>query len=275
MDIIASVLNAVADQAIKNEQLLNDCTKDSEGLYVCNICGKRKQFRFRNRLVPAQCQCDRDREDREFAEQKRQARIKRLYELGVTDPRYKLNTFERDERWNPQLSEKCQRYVEHWEEMRKNNCGAIFYGNVGAGKSFLACCIGNALVAEGVAVLITNLSKLVENRVQALKNGTQPINLKQFDLLIVDDLGIENATQTAYNIIDEWYRLGKPLIVTTNLTPYELKNATDIQHRRIFDRVVEMCGCMPIHVKGERRRYELSQQKKAFVDQILRGEDDD
>lgn len=153
--------------------------------------------------------------------------------------------------------------------MRKNNIGILFYGDVGTGKSFLACCIGNALIKKGVPVLITNLSKLVENRIQANKGLAAAIELREYDLLILDDLGIENATQTAYNIIDEWYRTGRPLIVTTNLKPQDLKNAKEIERRRIFDRVVEMCGSVPIYVKGEQRRYSISRQKRAIAEDLL------
>ena len=89
------------------------------------------------------------------------------------------------------------------------------------------------------------------------------------NLLIIDDLGIENATQTAYNIVDDWYRSGKPLIVTTNLTPSELKESEDIQRRRIYDRVIEMCGSCPIKVNGEQRRSKISRQKRELANSLL------
>ena len=239
-----------ADKAEENSAGFENCRKDKEGFYVCKVCGKRKQFKFRDRLVPAQCLCDQERERREMAELKHEQRIAYLFETGVTDKRYLKNTFEKDDGLNPEISAKCQKYVEKWKEMKKNNIGILFYGDVGTGKSFLACCIGNALIKKGVPVLITNLSKLVENRIQANKGLATAIELREYDLLILDDLGIENATQTAYNIIDEWYRTGRPLIVTTNLKPQDLKNAKEIERRRIFDRVVEMCGSVPIYVKG-------------------------
>ena len=51
---------------------------------------------------------------------------------------------------------------------------------------------------------------------------------------MLDDIGVENASQTAYNIIDEWYQTGKPLIVTTNLTPNELKQPQTRELKRIY-----------------------------------------
>lgn len=272
MNIIESIIEEAADTAEKQEQSFENCYKDSEGYFVCNVCGKRKQFKFRDRLVPAQCECEQEQERRLIAQLKQEQRIDYLFETGVTDKRYLRNTFEKDDGMNPQISEKCHRYVEKWQEMKRNNIGILFYGDVGTGKSFLACCIGNALIKKGIPVLITNLSKLVENRIQANKGLTTAIDLRGYSLLILDDLGIENATQTAYNIIDEWYRTGRPLIVTTNLKPEQLKNAKEIERRRIFDRVVEMCGSVPIQVKGGQRRYGISQKKKAIADSLLNWE---
>lgn len=268
MGIIDSIISKAVEQAALTAEFEN-CFKDNNGIFVCRACGKKKQFKFKGRLIACQCLCDQQREKEEKDRLKREQRIRRLIEIGVTDKRYLANTFDTDKGYNPELSIKCQKYVKKWAEMKKNNIGILFYGDVGAGKSFLACCIGNALINKGVPVLITNLSKLVTNRVQSNMKQEEPINLHQFQLLIIDDLGIENATQTAYNIIDEWYRTDKPLIVTTNLSPQEIKTAKDIDRRRIYDRIIEMCGSIPIYVKGEHRRYNISKQKRALAESLL------
>lgn len=268
MSIIDNILKNAAQKAGESGVDLSNCYIKGE-IPVCNVCGKKKKFKFRDKLIPCQCDCDQKAEAEEKARLKREQRIKHLFEIGITDKKYLQNTFEKDDGSNPQLSTKCKKYVEKWKDMKSNGIGVLFYGDVGTGKSFLACCIGNALIEKGVPVLITNLSKLVENRVLSNKKAEMPINLNEFDLLIIDDLGIENATQTAYNIIDDWYRSGKPLIVTTNLTPSELKESEDMQHRRIYDRVIEMCGSCPIKVNGEQRRSKISRQKRELANSLL------
>ena len=135
MNIIESIIEEAADTAEKQEQSFENCHKDSEGYFVCNVCGKRKQFRFRDRLVPAQCDCDQERERRIIAELKQEPRIAYLFETGVTDRRYLRNTFEKDDGLNPEISAKCQKYVEHRKEMKKNNIGILspagaFKGNI-------------------------------------------------------------------------------------------------------------------------------------------------
>ena len=62
------------------------------------------------------------------------------------------------------------------------------------------------------------------------------------------------------SVIDARDKSGLPLIVTTNLTPQELKNATDIRKQRVFSRLFEMC--FPLEVPGEDRR------KKKLRDEI-------
>ena len=69
-------------------------------------------------------------------------------------------------------------------------------------------------------------------------------NCCQVDLLILDDLGAELATdwayQTLYLIVGERYNETKQTIFTSNLTPPELgRHFTD---ERLVSRIIEMCG---------------------------------
>lgn len=269
MNTIENLIYTAVETAEKQGIDMSNCYFDENGIPTCRTCGKRKRFRFHGKLIPCQCDCDQKAEEEEKARIKKEQRIKQLLETGVTDKKYLENTFDKDDGSNPQLSTKCKKYVEKWREMKKNGIGILFYGDVGTGKSFFACCIGNALIEKGIPVLITNLSKLVENRVLSNKKGEDAVDLNNFALLIIDDLGIENATQTAYNIVDDWYRTGRPLIITTNLAPSQLKEAKDIQKRRIYDRVIEMCGSCPIKVNGEQRRYKISRQKRELAEILL------
>ena len=81
-------------------------------------------------------------------------------------------------------------------------------------------------------------------------------SLNEFDLLVIDDLGIERNTEyvneLVYNIIDARYRSGKPMIITTNLKYSDLHNAEDTSKARIYSRIIEMC--LPVLVGGEDRR---------------------
>ncbi len=92
-----------------------------------------------------------------------------------------------------------QGYVDYWPQAFKKNIGLLLFGDVGTGKSFLAGCIANALLERDVPVLMTNfptiLSRLCgtfgENRTAFLDS------LGDYDLLIIDDLGVERNTEYA------------------------------------------------------------------------------
>ena len=68
-------------------------------------------------------------------------------------------------------------------------------------------------------------------------------------------------------VIDERYKANLPLIITTNLTPKQMRNAQDVAHARIYSRVLEMCT--PILLQGADRRKSISNGKRVLAKQIL------
>ena len=154
-------------------------------------------------------------------------------------------TFDRDNGAVPQLAW-ARQYVEHWPEMRRENMGLLFWGPAGTGKTFAAACIANALVDLEVGVRMITLGEALlnlfgmsgEERIQYLEV------LTTCGLLILDDFGVERRTPYAreqvYEIVNRRYLSGRPMVVTTNLTLKELKNA-DRDDSRIHDRVLERC----------------------------------
>ena len=95
--------------------------------------------------------------------------------------------------------------------------------------------------------------------------------LEQEDLLILDDLGMERDTkfglETVYDVIDGRYLSGKPLIVTTNLTLREMQKETDLDKRRIYDRVLTMTT--PLFFGRENLRNAGKNQKMALMKKLI------
>ena len=110
---------------------------------------------------------------------------------------------------------------------------------------------------------MTNFSAILKDLFSCDDKNEYINKLNESSLLIIDDLGIERDTEYAleqvYNIIDARYKSNKPLIVTTNLSLTELKNPVDTAHKRIYDRVLEMC--VPIRFNGENIRCEKAKRK--------------
>ena len=137
------------------------------------------------------------------------------------------------------------------------------------GKSFLAGCIANELIDRFVPVCVTT-PRLIKAWRFEMKYRT-----KQFDLLVIDDFGVERQTEyvseTVFNIIDTRLREGLPLIVTTNLTQTELKNPRTMTQRRIYDRIIEMC--LGGRARKRTTRETRGRQDRYWVDTSALGKD--
>ena len=62
------------------------------------------------------------------------------------------------------------------------------------------------------------------------------------------------------------------MIITTNLSLYSLKSPRDLEHERIYGRILE--ACIPIHFDGENLREKARLQKvRDFKKLIMSGND--
>lgn len=117
---------------------------------------------------------------------------------------------------------------------------------------------GKALMEKNIPVLMTSFPKLL-NALGGIYSGEKNEYLKslnRYQLLIIDDLGVERDTpyvlETVYLVIDERYKSGKPFIITTNLSLEKLQNPADLEHGRIYDRIMERC--VPVAFSGKNYR---------------------
>ena len=96
-------------------------------------------------------------------------------------------------------------------------------------------------------------------------------DLNRFQLLIIDDLGVERnsefAREQVFSVIDSRYRSQNPMIVTTNLTLTELRNPPDLARARIYDRVLERC--VPIRVNGQNVRKRMAAENMDAARKLL------
>ena len=216
------------------------------------------------RKFPMQCACERQADAAETARQaaeKQRQLTEEIRREGITDARYKNATFASDDRANPRISDACMRYVDKWEEMYKKNIGIMLYGDVGTGKTFLASCMANALAEKGVRLRMTTLPELSSemNANYAKERWNVLDKIKKYDLLILDDVGMSRNTdvfmENAFAVINARNLVCKPLIITTNLNPDDMKNVENIQLKRIYSRIFAMTKAGIMYVPGADRRF--------------------
>ena len=260
--------SAIGDYHLTNE---NDFT-DSEGYLVCGVCGERKEAlaapfeylgkKFGGFVTRRDCLCDRQNKERlkfekrlEYEHERKMAPVREMQQYSLVDQRFFESTFDQFKPQTPadtRIFNICQYYVEHFDVMKKNGEGLLFYGSVGTGKTFAANCIANALMEKGIPVLVTSIVRLTAGKFGDELNELLT-KMNEADLLVLDDLGTERNTEykaeQVFSVIDTRYSARKPMIITTNLPTFE---TNDIQRKRVFDRIQETCK--PVMFSGKSKR---------------------
>ena len=253
---------------------------ERNGHIYCKSGGKRVDgelldLGFTKFIPRIKCECEINR-DKENAEREILTRISSLKRDCFSSPLQHQYTFEKFLNEKGQAYKVAFNYAKSFEQMKKDNVGLLFYGDVGSGKTYLACAIANELIErEQVRVKILNLSQVI-NQIQksAFKVDSNEIidNLSNIPLLILDDLGIERDTSYAreqvYNIINSRYLKGRPTIFTTNLSLEIIQNPNiDLEYQRIYSRILEMT--IPVKVTGEDFRRKIQQEKLRKYKELL------
>lgn len=259
-DVINQTINN-SNNVIKAEQ--GDYINDETGLLMCGQCHTPKQTRISflgmMRTPMCLCQCKAEQWEREEEERKRiefEAKIAHMRDEGFSEKYMQKWTFANDDMSNDRVTKALQRYVENFADFRKKGKGLLLYGTVGTGKTYAACEVANALIDKGYSAYVTNFAKILNTLQGTFDKQDYIDSLNRYQLLVIDDLGIERETPFAkeqvFNVIDARYRMGLPMIVTTNLTMSDIKQPDNIENRRIYDRILERC--FPIEMVGKSKR---------------------
>lgn len=279
MNGLAETFARMSSNAKDNSSAWDEYRDETDGLMHCSRCRQPREIRFvlfgREMQEHCTCKCQEEeirRQQQERDEQKRLERLAQLRKQGFEESAMQELTFEADDGKSPKIKQAAMRYCERFAEFREQGLGLCIYGNVGRGKTFTAACIANELIDKGYAVMMTNFQRII-NRMQESFEGRQRYldELNGFDLLIIDDLAAERDTEfvneIVYTVIDSRYRLKRPLIVTTNITPSEMQAVKEISRRRIYSRVLEICH--PLEIIGTDRRKQAAVNKMSELSKLL------
>lgn len=116
------------------------------------------------------------------------------------------------------------------------------HGAYGAGKSHLAASVAHELAARGFSVRYWSMPGLLDAIKAGFKTGMADVTVHDAltcDLLILDDIGTEHwtgwAREKLFTLLNE--RLGKLLIMTSNLHPDDLVPPNDVDAGRLASRI--------------------------------------
>lgn len=246
---------------------------ERDGIVHCGVCGMPMECRVKiggNLVtVPCMCRCESkkwDDDKRADEEEQKRIRTKKLRTEGISDKLVRSYTFDAADKTENIL--RCKKYVDRWTEMMENNNGLLFWGNVGTGKTYAAACIANAVIDMGIPAIMTSFHKILNcgwNKEEIVRD------MKNYPLLVIDDLGAERESDYALEIvqyvIDERYKVNKPIIITTNLRVKDLEEPKNMRYKRIYDRVLEMC--VPVYFDGPSKRKKAAADKMRFAKEIF------
>lgn len=199
------------------------------------------------------CQCKQQEKDHRAADE-----LDRLSNLGP----FRSKTFKN---FDPDVPGVRRAYVRAREFAERPKGWLVLFGNYGCGKTHLAAAIANEALQNHYRVLFSIVPDLLDH----LRNTFGPSSeiaydelfetVREIPILILDDLGTENATPWAreklYQIINHRYNYSLPTVITSNRDPKELEP-------RIWSRIsdVVLCPERIIIEAGDYRRLSIDQR---------------
>lgn len=249
-----------------NPQAPGDYMDAKSGLLMCGTCGEPKQHVIdlagTKMIVPCACRCTREQDKaRKEALERQRAEYElscRRCECFGDDLKKAGYTFDADDRRNAQVSDAAWGYTKDFAQQRKDGKGLLFLGTVGTGKTFYACCIANAVIDAGYSAIVANFAQIASDLQGAFDKRSVHNRLLRADLIVLDDLAAERDTsfmqEVVFQVVGELSGAGKPMILTSNLSPQEFLHPAELPRSRVFSRVAEVCTI--ISVTGADRRME-------------------
>ena len=150
--------------------------------------------------------------------------------LGVNQCEHMKNTYEY-----------CKDYAENFTP---DSEGLFMYGKTGLGKTHLSLAIANEVINRGYDVYYGSIQTIMD-KLEGEHFGRLPRedsikeDILTCDLLIIDDLGAEFATQFTnaelYNILNSRMLSSLPTIISTNL---DMKDIADKYSQRVASRIM-------------------------------------
>lgn len=273
-DLVKGVVSALPQATVNLEDW-----RDDDGILHCGGCGEPKEqivsLLGSEHKMARECRCERAEREREEERERLRARAEKAEQYRADCfPFSSMHemTFENDDRDNPKISERCERYADNFAKAKEQRAGLLFYGDVGGGKTYHAASIANRVIDKGYSAVFTTIRDVSAELSAARFTGERGVldRLCRHDLIVIDDLGTERSTDTAKEqanaIIDAVYLSDAVAIFTTNMDIKAMQDETEPTLRRMYSRITGMC--QPVKVSMTDRRLKVDEAKADFYRSI-------
>lgn len=181
-----------------------------------------------------------------------------LLATGIT-PRFRQCSFDTYVTEGNQAKQRvlniCRKYAEAFDQHAAEGRALMLMGEIGCGKTHLACAILQHLVRhEGRTGLIVTAESITQAVTDSFRSNTGPskseliAELAEVDLLVIDEVGFHTpkpgkdfTPSLLHEVIDARYQRVRPTIVVSNQTPDRLQ---DFIGPRAADRLRENGGLL-------------------------------
>jgi DNA replication protein DnaC len=156
----------------------------------------------------------------------------------------------------------CEAYAKNFDRVARDGACLTLLGNLGNGKTHLACAIGNEIISRGYSVLFVGAYHFFSLIKASYRKGSEKSELEVIesfiepDLLIFEEIGVSFGSDSektwAYQVINRRYEEDKPTIIISNLTEDGL---TEYLGERAMDRLAENGGTTLVFTWKSYRRH--------------------
>lgn len=139
--------------------------------------------------------------------------------------------------------ERCQGYADDFGQHYQAGRNLLLTGNVGTGKTHLACSIVRQVIGLNAIAVITTAAEIIRVfkrsmvRDSGYTDGDVIDELASFDLLVIDEVGAQAGTQyelaALHEVIDKRYNLVRPTVLISNLPATTRPGATGEQAKSL------------------------------------------
>ena len=199
---------------------------------------------------PCTSECEKKNDLREWELDVRARRVAELLKKSHMPERLARSTLSGFEHWFSPAAKKgldaVERFVRDWEKNREAGRGLYLCGGVGTGKTHLVSGAARELIhCEGVPTLFHTAPELLDRlRPSAGSDDREAWASAAMtaELLVLDDLGAETATEWAkeriFVLVNHRYRANLPTVYTSNIGP---KGLAGHLGDRTASRIIETC----------------------------------